>query len=110
MLVFELGLRGEEPPVTLAERGDRLRGNFLLALQADARAFGEAEDIFGLDLAERAFVGRARGGDARQRECRDKTRAPAARGVTEDSHRTLSIRVVQGLAIKHAAEIRRIIR
>ena len=52
VLVFELGLRGEEPPVTLAERGDRLRGNFLLALQPDARAFGEAEDIFGLDLAE----------------------------------------------------------
>ncbi len=56
VLEFELGLRGEETPVALAERRDRFRGELLLALQADAGAFGEAEDVFGLDLAKRAVV------------------------------------------------------
>src|SRR5207249_10066425 len=56
VLEFELGLSGEEPAVALAERPDRFRGEFLLALEPDARAFGEAEDIFGLDFAKRALV------------------------------------------------------
>src|SRR6202011_1925427 len=56
VLEFELGLGGEEPAVTLAERRDGFRREFLLALEADARAFGEAEDVFGLDLAKCTVV------------------------------------------------------
>src|ERR1700694_2093930 len=56
VLELELGLGGEETAVALAERRDGFRREFLLALKADARPFGETEDIFGLDLAKRAVV------------------------------------------------------
>src|SRR6266849_1710782 len=74
VLELELGLRGEEPAVALAERRDRFRRNFLLALQPDARALGEAEDVFGLDFAKRAVVVRLPISSVRQRERGGKTR------------------------------------
>jgi hypothetical protein len=49
-------------PVALAERRNGFGGDLLFAFEADAGAFGEAEDVFGFDLIEcvRRFVLRSR--------------------------------------------------
>src|SRR5712692_10553961 len=104
VLEFELGLRAEETPVALAERRDRFRGELLLALQTDAGAFGEAEDVFGLDLAKRTVVVSVHRSGARQREpCGERHNDTQARGTprtAKNLHRALSIRGVQGPATK----------
>src|SRR5229473_7459413 len=113
VLELELGLRGEEPAVALAERRDRFRRELLFALQTDARAFGEAEDVFGLDFAKRAVVVGVRRSGARQREaCGERygdIQVRAAPRTVRDSHRALSIRGVQGPATKDSAGRRRTI-
>src|SRR6202011_1602059 len=113
VLELELGLGGEEPPVALAERRDRFRGDLLLALLTDAGAFGEAEDVFGLDLAKRAIVGCTRI-SARYEKRRGKRHGERqARSIPREamhSHRALSIGGVQGPAIKDsvgASDMRR---
>src|SRR6266702_3531157 len=104
VLEFELGLRGEEPAVALAERRDRFRGELLLALKADARALGEAEDVFGLDLAKRVVVVGGDGmGTGKQESRRTRTSETPTRERARakiNLHRTSSIRGVQGPAIK----------
>ena len=51
MLELELRLRGREASEPLAEPALRLSGNLTLAFQADGVTFGEAEDVFGFDVA-----------------------------------------------------------
>src|SRR5713101_4130300 len=104
VLEFELGLRGEETPVALAERRDRFRRELLLALQADAGAFGEAEDVLGLDLAKRTVVVGGNGmGTGKQVSRHTRASETSTRELARakiNLHRTSSIRGVQGPAIK----------
>ena len=50
-LVFELGVACKVAPVALADPRGGINGELLFAFEADARAAGEAEDVFRLGLA-----------------------------------------------------------
>src|SRR5690242_7470020 len=52
VLEAELTLAAEITACALADAGFGRQRNFLFAFRADARAFGKAEDVFGLDVTE----------------------------------------------------------
>jgi hypothetical protein len=76
--------------ITFAKPADAIDGKFLLALDADARAGGEAENVFGLDfLPGLGVLGARSATKAEQCECTEDSGVTPPRGNSR-SHRCVS--------------------